>query len=224
MTNITLNWSRKNRDERLRYAARVANALRNNPHFSEGNHMASRLDTAVGLVVVNNDTMANLERQLKTLRMENAALMQELEQTFTNTASWVGKESGGDAKIILSAGLSVRKTPQRVGAMPKVSMLEITYPTMGQLLLNWTYVDGAVSYELQAKVLDGRQQRFQQIKLLTRSSLVLPVADEVDLEGGMAHPEEGVILKRGVRYAFRVAAVGAEGRGFWSDPVERIAV
>ncbi len=224
---IALKLSERSNENLLGFADAIAKKLRNNPHFPDGDQWADDLDDAINNLESAKDALALQLRDAKGLRTDIATLLEELKQVINTTASLVDSVSKGDEKMIESAGMELRQTPAPVGKLPKVQRLTSAYTDAGEVLLDWDVIKGANSYAVQAKPLNSADSAFVNIAMVTASTVAINIAiDEegLELRNDIGIDDEGVRLQRGTSYAFRVAAIGAAGRGPWSDPIERIAI
>lgn len=125
----------------------------------------------------------------------------ELDSTLTLFSAYVESASGGDAQKILSSGLAVKGQSAPIGPMPQVAGLESTTSNAeGRIVLRWTAVKGAKTYEAQTCPDPISAAGWKAAGLPTKASLTL----------------EG--LPTGARCWFRVRAIGSAGPGPWSDP------
>ncbi len=227
MNTIALKLGDKKHDDLLEFARDIAKALNNNPNFSDGDQWANDLEALINNVVNNDDTIEALRRELKGLQLDRTAFTRALRQGLRETASVVYRASGGNQKMIESAGMQLRLLPSPVGKMPEVRGLLINNLKRGELALDWNTIKGAGSYIVEVKDLSDPAAKFLPAVVVLSSNYVFTIS--IDEEGlgfqkDIGIDDEGVRLKHGVTYSFRVAAVGAAGRGPWSDPVERIAI
>lgn len=116
----------------------------------------------------------------------------------------VQSASGGDAAIILSAGMSVVAPPAPIGELPKVQSFTAVFGgNEGELKLKWKGLHGALSYEIQMN------PDLTNVTLWAHRATV--TATKTLLTG----------LPVGVRLHFRVRGIGAAGPGSWSQSISR---
>ncbi|MBI5214739.1 MAG: fibronectin type III domain-containing protein [Ignavibacteriae bacterium] len=148
--------------------------------------------------------LSNLEQARQTvaqLAAEAEEKEKALDESLSLLASYVENVSNGDEVIILSSGMSVRSTVKLTKPMPQVLDVRVSQGTNeGEVDLRWKSIKGAKSYALEYSP--------------------DPIGPSTWTHGGIAPKAKFTIgnLESGKKYWFRVAAVGAEGRGMWSDP------
>lgn len=125
----------------------------------------------------------------------------DLDAALTGLMAYVESASGGDAAKILSAGFEVRGQASPPAPMAQVEGLDSTIGDMqGRVVLRWTPVRGAKSYEVQTSPDPITSTSWAAAGISTRSTLTL----------------DGLPI--GARCWFRVRAIGSAGPGPWSDP------
>lgn len=135
------------------------------------------------------------------LRVEKDAAIGELTQAMSCQAGYVGSASGGNAALILSAGMQVRNTPSPVGEPAQVANLRVIANSLaGALAVDWDKVYGARSYEVETSVDPLGPDTWGNRKTVTGSRTKLTGLPSV------------------TRCWVRVRAIGAAGPGAWSDP------
>jgi hypothetical protein len=129
-----------------------------------------------------------------------------LNDLVSRMVSFVDTASGGKEDIILSAGMDVRAPSIPSGALPAIPSL---FATMGdhegEIDVSWNFDSLAQSYVLQISPNPPTDSSWTQVTVITVSSYTV----------------KG--LTSGVKYWFRVAAVGAGGQSGWSDPAVKMA-
>jgi Fibronectin type III domain len=135
---------------------------------------------------------------------KQAQSMKVLETILNNMALYVQQESGGSKDKILSAGMKVaeaKKTAISIGQVMDLAAKEGTKTQ--EIALTWTSVKGAKSYIIECS--EGNSENYQMKAVSTKGNAVVDN------------------LKSGVQYWFRVYAVGASGKGAYSDPAMKYA-
>lgn len=185
-----------------------AEAMLNNPNFPTAEQQPTpaifdaKLAEFEGILA----QLDNLRLMAKGLTDQRDIVRVEFEALFGQRGTYVELASGGDANIILSAGLPVRNGRTPVGVLPFPGDLRVDLNGVeGEMVVRWTAVKNAKGYMLQmAEVKDG-------------------VAGEFSLAytgGKFSTRLTGMPL--GKNLAFRVAAVGGEdGKSPWSPEVWR---
>ncbi|MBL9117890.1 MAG: fibronectin type III domain-containing protein [Verrucomicrobiaceae bacterium] len=158
--------------------------------FSEARANAkSLMDAAKEATQVKDQMRANLENLLRDL------------QNSVQTASQ------GDAAVILSAGMAVKRPPTRATKLPFPTGLAANPGDVtGTLVLTWEAVAGSMGYLLQcAEVTDNVPGLWSTLKRTSARTYVLPG------------------LTAGKTYAFQAAALGGkDGQSDWCPFVTRI--
>jgi hypothetical protein len=144
---------------------------------------------------------ANAKTQTSIMGQKSATL----DLLLMQEASYVQSSSGGDKAKIESAGFDVRDTPTPIGQLPPPSEPKAA-PSQhpGAINLSWKKVRGAKSYLIE-RALDSNQPR--EWAVATMSTKTKAVVNT---------------MTSGLRYWFRIAAVGSAGPGAWSEPISKI--
>lgn len=150
----------------------------------------------------------NAKLLLKGLTEEKDALRADLQALFQQRALYVEMASDGNADIIFSAGLPVRRTPTKKGELPWPADLRVEQGlTPCCHVIRWKAVKGARSYLVEcAEVVAGQTRNWNLVH--TGGKLTVTVKN----------------LEAGKTYEYRLAAVGgSSGQSEWSPAVSRMA-
>lgn len=137
---------------------------------------------------------------------ELSTLEDVMDEMVSRLGSFVDTASAGKEEIILSAGMDVRAPSIASNTPPGVPSLGVTSGDHeGEVDTSWNSDPLAQSYILQISPNPPTDASWTQVAVITTSSYTV----------------KG--LTSGVKYWFRVAAVGAGGQSGWSDPAVRMA-
>jgi len=207
MARVTLNLSDLPIPEKVQKARRVVKAMTGNPKFPKPDPTLEKVTTdANALAAAYNDALAARETAARLTGVQNdkdAAL----DATLTALGGHIQAVSGGDAAVIESVGVDTKAPNRPVGDLPAPSNMTATAGDRdGEMDLSWDRVRGANSYvvEMCEDVEKG---------------VWVPVPDGLTTKSRLTVTG----LKSGARLWFRAAAVGAAGRGAWSNPVAKVA-
>lgn len=190
---------------KIQYLRRLVAALTDNPNFPTPNPAVADLTAAAdALEAAYNDAQAaRLVSKTKTGIQDAQAL--NTDALVNQLASYVDNASGGDAEKIASAGFAVRATPTPVGDLPAPTDLQVLPSEhAGSADVSWKSVRGARAYVIE-RAPDEPSLNWAVIGTSTRGRAALNT------------------MTSGLKYWFRVAAVGAAGQSAWSDPVPLFA-
>ena len=185
----------------------IITAMEDNPNFPD----------PVPPSPIFNGTVENYATKLQRHLLAKAAALQAknekdiaralVEKQVNTRADYVQTRSGGDAAIILSAGMPLRATRSPIGDLPPPQNLRIELNgTAGLMILTWNRVPKSLSYVIQWSEAATAERNWISLKTTTDRKLLLT---------------ETVL---GMTYAFRVATIGgASGQSQWSPEVLRMA-
>ncbi len=177
----------------------IVTNMTGNASFSAPNPALVTITTAVdALEVAYNESRGRDKVKMALMRIRQ----KELLNLISSLAGYVQSTSEGDEAIILSSGFSVRKTPQPVGPVTAPKDLEVEQGTVtNSLLARWKSVTGGVAYVVEiSSDASPEDKTFNPIGVTTKGRF------QVDN------------LNSGEKYWIRVAAIGKEGVGPFSDP------
>ncbi len=190
---------------KIQYLRRLAAALTGNPNFTNPLPSVATLTAqADGLEAAYNEAQAaRLVSKSKTAVQDDQTVAGDL--LVAQLASYVDSASGGDATKIESAGFGVRATPTPVGELPAPTDLQVVPSEhAGSADVSWQSVRGAKAFSIE-RAPDAPNLNWAVIGTSTKKAASLNS------------------MVSGMRYWFRVAAIGTAGQSAWSDPVPLFA-
>lgn len=205
MPKISLKLSRLSISEKLDLAKRIASSLAGNASFPSPNPTLAQLGTAMNNLRTAHEEALLARQQAK----EKTAIQNQREDEFddvvTRMAAFIASIAGEDPVLIASAGLdSTAASTSGPPVMP--AAFAVTFGDAdGELDASWNASERAASYILEQSLQSPPNAQWTQVAVTTKST----------------HTITG--LQSGVRYWFRVAAVGPDGQSGFSDPATRIA-
>ncbi len=164
----------------------------------------------VTAAVTAAETAYNNALDARALSKQRTAELSEMEdimdEMVSRLASFVDTASAGKEEIILSAGMDVRAPAIASNTPPGAPSLSVTLGDHeGAVDTSWNADSLAQSYILQISPNPPTDASWTQVAVITTSSYTVTG------------------LTSGVKYWFRVAAVGAGGQSGWSDPAVKMA-
>ena len=166
--------------------------------------------TVVALTQAKNNlnlrlkTIAQMESALEAERANAVTAEGELDALLIQEAAYVENIANGEASIILLSGFPLAQESAPIGQLPPPQNLTgAPFGLEGIMQLKWGRVHGARSYV--AEYATSPDGPWSQAAMTTRVSC---------LAGN---------LTPGVKYWFRVRALGAAGLSGWSEPVAKVA-
>jgi hypothetical protein len=152
----------------------------------------------------NEVQIARQTAQQKTAEMNASEL--ELDSKLTHLATYVENKAKGNVIVIKSAGMDVRADSVPVGLPAKTEILYLTEAGHnGELKLKWSKVRGAKSYNIEISDNSKKSPAWTVFDTTTKTKAVIRN------------------LTSGTRYCFRVQAIGAAGKGPYSEPITKFA-
>jgi hypothetical protein len=190
---------------KIQFTRQIVLDMSNNPNFAAPSPELNTLSkAAAALESAYNAALqarANAKMQTSIMGQKSAAL----DLLLMQEASYVQSSAGGDKAKIESAGFDVRDTPTPIGQLPPPAEPKaVPSPNPGTIHLSWKKVRGAKSYLIE-RALDSNQP------------LEWAVATMSTKTKAMVNT-----MTSGLRYWFRIAAVGSAGPGAWSEPISKI--
>jgi hypothetical protein len=190
---------------KIQFTRQIVLDMSNNPNFAAPSpdldtlsQAAASLESAYNAAL---QARANAKTQTSIMGQKSAVL----DSLLMQEASYVQNSSGGDKAKIESAGFDVRDTPTPIGQMPPPGEPKaVPSPHSGTINLSWKKVRGAKSYLIE-RALDSNQPLEWAVATMSTKSKVAVNT-----------------MTSGLRYWFRVAAVGSAGPGAWSEPISKI--
>jgi hypothetical protein len=181
----------------------VSTALSGAPFFAPQNAKLAPFDNSVNVLETKNNAVDTAEQALKQAITERDAARDDVEVGVRGLASASEGETL-DPALLQSGGWHLRGIPTPVGPMPAPGNLVATTGDMeGEVDLSWDPVKGRDTY----------------IGELSTSATGPWTQFYVGKKSGAT--ATGLIS--GSMYWFRVLAIGAAGRGPWSDPAQKRA-
>jgi hypothetical protein len=190
---------------KIQFTRQIVLDMSNNPNFAAPSPELDTLsEAAAALELAYNSALqarANAKTQTSIMGQKSATL----DLLLMQEASYVQNSSGGDKAKIESAGFDVRDTPTPIGQLPPPAEPKaVPSAHSGSINLSWKKVRGAKSYLIE-RALDSNQPLEWAVATMSTKTKVLVNT-----------------MTSGLRYWFRVAAVGSAGPGAWSEPISKI--
>jgi len=190
---------------KIQYTRQIVLDMTNNPNFAAPSPDLDILsDAATSLESAYNAALqarANAKMQTSVMGQKSAVL----DLLLMQEASYVQSTSGGDKAKIESAGFDVRDTPTPIGQLPAPAEPKaVPSQNPGMIQLSWKKVRGAKSYLIE-RALDNQPLEWAAASTSTKTKAMVNT------------------MTSGLRYWFRVAAIGSAGQGTWSEPISKIA-
>jgi hypothetical protein len=206
MRLVKLNLQGRSIPDKVNFGKSLVAAITGNPNFATPDPSLSSMTATINSLEI---AMQTAEASRDKSRMDTELLAQaevEADVMFTSLGSYVDTIAKGNAAVVLSAGMEVRATASPLGPMPQPQGLAATEGDMQcSIDLSWDRVKGAKSYIVQMTQDVNNAASWVTLDVAPKSSYCVK-----DLASGQ-------------RYWFRVAAVGTEGAGPWTDPATKIA-
>lgn len=207
MAKIKLNLRRLSVSEKIERARQIITALTGNASFP------TPKPTLAAVTTITDDLETAQQEQLagKTTAVLKTIARDEKEDLFDSTfvqlAAYVESIAGDNERLIKSAGMDTRAPAGPSNAPPDApQFLHITGGDAdGEIDLSWEPVDGAKTYQI--------EQSPDPVTATSWSHATATTKSKATIDG----------LTSGTRYSFRIAAVGTNGQGAWSNPVSKIA-
>lgn len=227
MAQISRNWNRMNREERVAFAACVLAKLKHDPRFDATDPVFSALQTSF---VLARDAVAEakaLENKLVGVRARRDGAVDALMIALGAGADVVEKKAERNAEKIAAAGYEPVGSVVHSPIMTQVINFSVSAGDFeGELDAHWDAVRGATFYDLQictANPDDEGNWKPTHISGTVRmlSSAADP-SDENKRPGVNRTKATMTDLPSGKRVWARVCAVGSEGPGPWSEPHSKV--
>lgn len=205
MAQVKLSLHLLTRSEKIQLLRRVVLALTGNANYTTPIPALADVTQGGNALETGNATLDNLRLQAQQKTREVNGLENNVDTLLTRLAQYVELISEGNAEKILSSGFELRSEGEAIGALPAPQDFTVTTDDdPGELDAHWDVVRGAKLYVLEKCVGDSPNGPWSSAGHVTRS--------KITIEG----------LTSGSRVWLRVAAVGAEGQGAWSQPISKI--
>ena len=216
---VSLGLSNKTTTELIEFARQIVTAMTGNTHFTTPNPALSSLTTAANSLetTFNNPNMSN---KAKTLQLNSQRAL--LKSLISQLGNYVANIANGDASIMVSAGMgaTTSRTPSQIPAAP-LNLVAQSSAAEGQATAHWDKVKGAHVYVIELS---------DDVAAVTPSSTSTTTVTQAPttarsfitwIQADIITKTHCVLtgLTSGIKYAIRVYAVGAKGKGFYTLPV-----
>jgi hypothetical protein len=190
---------------KIQFTRQIVLDMSNNPNFAAPSPGLNALsDAAAALESAYNaaqQARANAKTQTSIMGQKSVAL----DMLLMQEASYVQSSSGGDKAKIESAGFDVRDTPTPIGQLPPPAEPKaVPSQNPGTIHLTWKKVRGAKSYLVERAVDSNQPLEWAAAAMSTKTKAIVNT------------------MVSGMRFWFRVAAIGSAGQGAWSEPISKI--
>lgn len=206
MAKVKLSLQSLTIPQKIQFIRQVVTSMTGNANFATPAPALLAITAIVDALeaAFNVAQAARLTAKQKT-ELQNTA-EQQADALLTQLAAYVENITGGDAAKIQSGGMETRADATPVGALPAPQNLSATAGDQdGEIDLDWDNIRGAKSYVMEKSVDPITATSWQPAGIVTKSKGTV----------------SGLIS--GTKYWFRVAAIGTDGQGPWSDPATKIA-
>ncbi|MBP7496869.1 MAG: fibronectin type III domain-containing protein [Bacteroidales bacterium] len=167
----------------------------------------------------------------KSKMLELKIKRKSLKEILTKEVAYVNSIALGDEAIIISAGVKVAKEKEPFGILPAPQDLKVLDgDNEGEVYAKFDKVNGAYSYFVQ--YYEEGWERDANVNANVLNSVTQPVDDPSGIalaqkmwSGSDVSTKTKIKiagLTSGKRIWVRVCAVGAEGKGTWSDPATKV--
>lgn len=197
---LALNFRKYNEPDLITVAYRVAGKLTNNEHFPEVKTLLSPIiETAKQLqsAVVNASDGDTLKIIIKNdFKEKLIALLREL-------GDWIEKQSNDDELALVSSGFKLAKPRKEISLQNPVEFIILPGKNMGEIIMQVKRVNGAKAYVYQ----------------YTPD----PLTDNSKWET-INSTKRKIVLKQlplGVKFLFRMAAIGARNQVVYTETLFR---
>lgn len=205
MAKVKLDFKRLPLADKIIKSRQIVANLTDNPDFPTPNPPLAHITTSIDALEAKVVETQAARQAARALTAEQNDMEDQLDREIDQLGGHIESASGGDEAKIIAAGVSVRATAtsREVGAPAAFSLTEGDHNR--ELKSHWDRVEGARSYVLERSLDPPTETSWVHEKVVTTSSTTITG------------------LTSGVRYWFRVAAVGKGGQSGWSDPATKIA-
>jgi hypothetical protein len=206
MSKIKLNLKYLSVSDKVQFARQIITSMTGNASFPAPDPPLATVTASANEVekAFNDASVAKQEYAAKlSIQGDKVEI---LDANLRKLANYVDSTSSDNDAIIQSAGMSVRAKPAPIGNLPIPAGLSAEAGAKeGEIDISWDRVEGARSYVVEQSADPITQTSWKYAAVSTKSSMTISG------------------LTSGVKYWFRVAGVGAAGRGPWSDPATKYA-
>jgi hypothetical protein len=204
-TKIKLGLNSLSVPELLSLAQQITGAMQGNPNFTTPNPPLTTVADATKALRTASEEVnaARMESRNKTVIQNQRE--DQLQGLLRQLASYVDNISNGDEALITSAGMQVQAASSGRGELTVPTAFNATSgDSEGEIDLSWNPVQHAQSYVIESSLDAPPAAKWEHRLATTKSKATLSN------------------LTSGTRYWFRVAAIGSQGQGGWSDISMRI--
>jgi hypothetical protein len=218
MSKVALNISEKSVPVQILMAQNYVTKMTGNANFATP--VPSLKQIQADIDDLQTTYTAALNRGKEEVEARRVSL-ETLLADVTALGVYVQSASGGDAGIIMSAGMDVRKPPTRRNSLGDLVNVVLRYTgKSGTAGIKWKPVKGAVAYNIQ-------QYAEQPVTSAPNTQPTIEESNSWDWENALTtSAAKGLIsgLISGTKYWFRVQAVGPNNTtSGWSNPSSIIA-
>ena len=205
MAKVKLDFKRLPLAEKIIKTRQLVTNLTGNPDFTTPNPPLAQITASADALEAKVVETQAARQAARALTAEQSDLEDVLDQVIAEIGAYIESASGGDERKILSAGVGVRASAatRDITAPAAFSLTEGDHNR--ELKAHWDRVEGSRSYVLERSPDPPTETSWVPEKVVTTSSTTISG------------------LTSGVRYWFRVAAIGSSGQSGWSDPATKIA-
>lgn len=192
--------------ELIALAQQITGAMNGNPNFTTPNPPLTTITDATKALQTAAEEVnaARMESKNKTIIQNQQE--DKLQGLLRQLASYVDNISNGDEALITSAGMDVQAASSGVGEVGVPTGFTATVgDSDGEIDLSWNPVARAQSYVIESSPDAPPAAKWMHQLATTKSKATL------------------TNLTSGTRYWFRVAAIGSQGQGGWSDISMKVA-
>lgn len=195
-----LNWNGLTVAQEISKASSVVVAMTGNVNFTTPNPTLADISDAVG-ELQDAQQQVDANGGGKVFTMARNTMRKQLRTLMTQLVAYVNNIANGDAAIILSAALELKKPPVRKGKLGPTGYINAKGIADSEVKVNWATVEGAATYHVQMSK-DVSPLVWQEFA----GNLVTDIKTEVSN------------LPSGDKLWFRVIAVNSAGEGAPSNP------
>jgi hypothetical protein len=191
--------------QKIQFARQIVIDMTGNANFTTPAPTLAALTAAATALETAYNAAQTARQVAKSQTANQDAKALALDLLLAQEANYVENTSGGDRTKITSSGFSVRNPSTPIGPLPAVVDLTVA-PSQneGSADLRWKALHGAKSYLIE-RALDAGTLAWDGIATPTKAKASVNT------------------MTSGLKYWFRVAAVGAAGPGPWSEAVSLYA-
>jgi hypothetical protein len=192
--------------EKIAKVKQFVTALEGNANFPTPSPPLANILAAITKLEGSYANTQRLKAELKSSATEQNADEEVIDKLVSQLTGYIESAAGDNEALIHSLGMETRAA-RSAPTIPDVAdgLTATAGDHDGHIDLSWNPVTNAKSYVIQISTDANSATSWTHALTVTKSSATI----------------DG--LTSGVRYWFRVAAIGSEGQGGWSDPATKIA-